>query len=276
MMNCSTWGIVLCCAASPFAAAFAAENPAASERKPHVVFVVGDHEYRSELTMPELAKELESKYGMRTTLCLAQPDPRNSNEIPGLEALKTADAAVLFMRWRELPEDQLNAIMEYVNKGGPVVAFRTTTHATRYPKNHPLFPRADELGTAVCGQKWITHHGHEASTDVTVIPEKADHPILRGVDKEFHVTSWLYHVEPLPKETEWLLMGKAINSNKVGPKAKGDYPLVQPVAWTWQPKGGRVFYTSLGHPDDFKVESMRRLSINAVHWVLGKDSPDWK
>jgi uncharacterized protein len=34
-----------------------------------------------------------------------------------------------------------------------------------------------------------------------------------------------------------------------------------------------VFFTTLGHPDDFTHESMRRLVINAVLWALGRDVP---
>ena len=31
----------------------------------------------------------------------------------------------------------------------------------------------------------------------------------------------------------------------------------------------RVFFTTLGHPYDFKKESMRRLALNGVAWALG-------
>jgi type 1 glutamine amidotransferase len=34
-----------------------------------------------------------------------------------------------------------------------------------------------------------------------------------------------------------------------------------------------VFYTSLGHPDDFKDESFVRLLTNAVFWTAKKDVP---
>jgi hypothetical protein len=48
-----------------------------------------------------------------------------------------------------------------------------------------------------------------------------------------------------------------------------------PVAWTYQTlSGGRAFYTSMGHPDDFKVEAFQRLLLNAVFWSLGETVPD--
>jgi type 1 glutamine amidotransferase len=35
--------------------------------------------------------------------------------------------------------------------------------------------------------------------------------------------------------------------------------------------GGRVFYTSLGGPDDFKNESFRRLVVNAIFWTAKRN-----
>ena len=42
--------------------------PAAIARGPHVVFVTGDDEYRSEITMPMIAAILEKRHGMRTSV----------------------------------------------------------------------------------------------------------------------------------------------------------------------------------------------------------------
>ena len=33
----------------------------------------------------------------------------------------------------------------------------------------------------------------------------------------------------------------------------------------------RVFFTTLGHPYDFKEESMRKLALNGILWALGKE-----
>src|SRR5690349_8234524 len=75
--------------------------------KPLVVFVVGEHEYSSEATMPLMAKELEEHYGMRTKVLSAFPDQNAEENIPGLEALKDADLVVFFLRWRRLPAEQI-------------------------------------------------------------------------------------------------------------------------------------------------------------------------
>lgn len=250
-----------------------------SDKKPLVVFVTGDHEYSSEATMPLLAAELEKNYNMRTIVLKSSPDHTSEENIPGLEALDKADLAVFFLRWRRLPADQLKFIDDYLNSGKPVIGFRTSTHSFNYPEGHALYQwnafgeRAFGSPPGWGGAAKHTHYGHESSTDVSVIEKEADHPILKGVDKTFHVKSWLYKVLPdyPAKGSKWLLMGKAVNPNT--PEA-----IENPVAWTWtSPSGARTFMTTLGHPEDFEEEALQRLFINAVHWTLDQPVPqDWE
>ncbi|MFD3002457.1 ThuA domain-containing protein [Pontibacter toksunensis] len=242
--------------------------------KPLVVFVTGDHEYSSEGTMPLIAEELEKNYGMRTIVLKSSPDHTSEENIPGLEALKEADLAVFFLRWRRLPADQVKLIEDYLKTGKPVIGFRTSTHAFNYPKGHEL-EKWNAFGEFALnsppgwgGKANHTHYGHESSTDVTVIPEAADNPILTGVDKNFHADSWLYTVLPdyPTKGSEWLLMGHAVNPDKAA--------IDHPVAWTGTNSyGGKVFTTTLGHPGDFEQEPFQRLVINAIHWGAGKPVP---
>ncbi|MDB6027834.1 MAG: signal peptide protein [Verrucomicrobiales bacterium] len=246
----------------------------AEAKKPYVVFVTGDHEYGSENTMPLLAKALEEKFGMKTTVLLASPTEQSETNIPGLDALKKADLAVFFLRWRQLPDDQLVQIRKYLDSGKPVVGFRTSSHSFNFPKGHPnekWNAFAEEAfgappGWGVAGH---THYGHESSTDVFVNPLASDNPILKGVDQEFHVRSWLYHVVPKypPADATRLLIGRAVNPN---------HPAVpNPVAWTYHTKaGGKSFFTTLGHPEDFQVESFQRLVVNSIHWALSKPVPE--
>jgi type 1 glutamine amidotransferase len=65
-------------------------------------------------------------------------------------------------------------------------------------------------------------------------------------------------------------MGKSVNPDKAA--------IDNPVAWTGTNSfGGKVFMTTLGHPEDFRVESFQRLVVNAIHWELGKKIPkQWK
>lgn len=250
----------------------------ASAKAPLVVFVTGDHEYSSELTMPLLAAELEKNYGLRTKVLKSVPDHKGEKDIPGLESLREADLAVFFLRWRLLPQEQLNLIDEYLKTGKPVMGYRTTTHSFNYPNGDPR-QRWNAFGEFAFGSPpgWggaakHTHYGHKSTTDVTVIPEAAKHPILTGVTPSFHVPSWLYRVLPShpAKGSTALMMGKSVNPDKEA--------IDNPVAWTWKNEwGGKVFFTTLGHPEDFQQEGLQRMSINAIHWLLGKKvSKNWK
>lgn len=249
------------------------------KKKPLVVFVAGDHEYSGEATLPLVAAELEKNYGMRTLVIKASPNQNSEENIPGLEALRDADLAVFFLRWRRLPKEQLAYMDEYLKSGKPVMGFRTSTHAFNFPKGHEqevwnaFGERAFGSPPGWGGKAKHSHYGHESTTDVSIIPDAANHPILTGVAPNFHVASWLYRVLPdyPAKGANWLLMGKSVNPNT---KPAVD----QPVAWTWQnTAGAKVFMTTLGHPEDFQNESFQRLVVNAIHWELGKPVPKkWK
>jgi type 1 glutamine amidotransferase len=250
------------------------KSTSAKAGKPYIVFVTGDHEYSGELTLPMIAAELEKNYGMRTRVLKSAPDQNGEKDIPGLESLREADLAVFFLRWRQLPEEQLKCIDDYLKSGKPVMGFRTTTHAFNYPEGDER-RRWNAFGEFTFGSPpgWggvakHTHYGHNSTTDVTVIPGAAKHPILTGVDPAFHASSWLYRVQPdyPAKGAVPLLMGKAVNPDKEA--------IDNPVAWTWQNQwGGRTFFTTLGHPEDFRAEPFQRLVINAIHWELGKPIP---
>ena len=175
------------------------------------------------------------------------------------------------MRFRALPDDQLELILDYVNSGKPIVGFRTSTHAFRYPKSHKNEKHNSGFGTDVFGQRWITHHGHKSTTEVSIIPEMKDHPIFKGVYDGFPCSSWLYHVAPLVGDCKPLMMGKAVNSNK---EDSDKFPLTQPVVWTKTYRGARVFFTTLGHPKDFEEYTFRRLVMNGIVWALGINVPD--
>ena len=253
---------------------FSREQGPVKAKKPLVVFVCGDHEYSGENTLPLLAAVLEKQYGFRTKVLKSFPDQNAERDIPGLEILAEADLAVFFLRWRLLPADQVAHIEAYLKSGKPIMGFRTSTHSFNYPNTDPLVAyngfaeRAFGAPPGWGGPSQHTHYGHNASTDATIIADKAKHPILTGVDPAFHVRSWLYRVLPdyPAKGTDWLLMGKAVNPDK---------PAVdQPIAWTWENQyKGKVFFTTMGHPEDFSVESFQRLVVNAVHWELGLKVP---
>src|SRR5262249_37588600 len=101
----------------------------------HIVLISGDEEYRSEEAIPQLAKILAKHHGFNCTVLFAIDrkdrtiNPNQTDNIPGLEALKQADLMVIFTRFRDLPDEQMKHIVDYVESGRPIVGLRTATHA---------------------------------------------------------------------------------------------------------------------------------------------------
>src|SRR5215213_1042802 len=87
----------------------------------HIVFLAGDHEYRSEESLPELARIMAKHYGFKCSVFInVDPatgfiDPGNS-KIAGLEALKTADLLVIFLRFQDFPDEQMQHVADYLDR----------------------------------------------------------------------------------------------------------------------------------------------------------------
>ena len=242
---------------------------------PHIVFVTGDEEYRSEESMPMLARILANRYGFRVTVTYALSDgvidPNRQDNIEGLEMLDDADMMVMYTRFRNLPLDQLQHILDFAESGRPMVGFRTSTHAFSYGENHPNHHLDFEWPQHVFGLPWISHHGGQNSTDVFIYEDSQAHSVLRGVEP-FHARSWLYHATTLLENAETLLYGRAVEGAEPGGEYFDD---PHAVAWVHAYEGvhgiSPVFFTTLGHPEDFLDENMRRLSIQGIFWALGME-----
>jgi type 1 glutamine amidotransferase len=258
----------------------------------HIVLVSGDEEYRSEEALPQLARILSEHHGFKCTVLFAidpadgTVNPNINNNIPGLEALASADAMILFTRFRDLPDDQMKYIADYVNAGKPIIAMRTATHAFAPTKNktwqkwHWKEPTGG-FGRIYLGETWVAHHGAHAreSTRGILAPGKAGSPLLRGIsDGEIWVPSDVYTVTANP-ERDVLIYGQVLTG--MGEK---DPPLpgpkndpMMPVAWTKtytaeSGKSGKVFTTTMGSAQDLQNEAFRRLLVNATYWAVGMEN----
>ncbi len=237
-------------------------DPHAQDKRPHVVFVMAEREYDTRNTLPAFARQHLAK-DFRCTFVHA--DPKDRNDVPGLNALYDADLLVLSMRRRALPVTQMDHLERYIRAGKPLVAIRVSCvafAAGTAPPGHVVWQRFDRevLGGNYGGYDRGSRRG---GCDVWVVPEVADHPLVRGLPaKRFHSRSWLYKMRPLAKVARPLLMGRWSD----------DRP-AEPVAWTHTYHGGRVFYTSLGHPQDFTVPAFTQLLKNAIRWALGMRVP---
>lgn len=253
------WFMVVGVLWSGAAAVEAADEAAPSPKPPHVVFLVGEKENQASQTIPKITEFLDLKRGMRCTLLMST----SPNDLPGLNALVSADLVVMFLRGRELPEDQMDKIKKYLAKGRPLIALRSSTEAF-YNKAKPEQGWKDFATQYLGTPGWQFEYGGKSTTEITVVPEMAKHPILKGVSPKFVSRCSLCQVLPLDPEAKPLLMGKAVGP--INQKERVD----NPVAWILEKEGRRVFYTSLGKPDDFIQKNFRTLLINAIDWALEK------
>ncbi len=262
---------------------------AVAHAKPkRIVLISGDEEYRSEESLPQLAKILSQRHSFECTVLYAidpkdgSINPERRDNIPGLEALDTADLMVILTRFRDLPDVQMKHIVDYVESGRPIVALRTTTHAFEL-KTSPTYARytwnnkEGGFGKLVLGETWVRHHGEHGKQSTLGImePTQARHPVLRGIRAgDLWSPSDVYEVHlPLPGDSLVLVRGKVLSGMQPNdPAAAG--PLndpMMPVVWVKTYKGGRVFVTTMGTSEDFLREGMRRLIVNACYWATGME-----
>jgi hypothetical protein len=254
----------------------------------HIVLVSGDEEYRSEEALPQLGKILARHHGFKCTVLFAiDPkdgtiNPNINNNIPGLEALKTADLMIIATRWRNLPDEQMKHVVDYVQAGKPIIGMRTATHAfnlkkesafAKFSYNSPDKTFAGGFGKQVLGETWVNHHGkHGSQSTRGLLADGAkDHPILKGIkDGDIWGPTDVYTVKlPLAAEFKPLVMGQVL----VGMKPD-DQPLageknnpMMPVAWINPER--HVFTTTMGSSTDLETEGTRRMLVNASYWCLG-------
>ncbi len=261
----------------------------------HIVFVSGDDEYRSEEACPQLAKILSQRHGFECTVLFAiDPKtgaikPDHQTNIPGTHFLNDADMMVVFLRFRNLPDDQMKPIIDFTNSGKPILGLRTATHAFNIPGEGPYAKWSWRSGNpqggwgqAVLGDTWISHHGshkHEATRGV-INAKRADHPILNSVKDVFGPTD-VYGIVHLRDDDEILMHGAVLAGMKpTDPPVEGpkNNPMM-PLVWTRMYKGesgnvSRVINTTMGASIDLECEDLRRLLVNACFWGLKMDVPE--
>lgn len=248
--------LLLCCLLTAIAARAA--------DAPHVVFLIGEDEYRTWETLPDFASKDLKPSGYRTTI--VQADPANKNDFPGLvAALRDADLLFISVRRRTPPAEQLDAIRAHLAAGKALIGIRTASHAFALRgKDQPADPKLStwqDFDPEVFGGNYSNHYKGDQVASISFAPGAQSHPILKNIPAaKLPGHGSLYKVSPLGEGTKPLLIGAIV----------GQAP--EPVAWTrlYGSKSARVFYTSLGHPEDFKSADFRRLLVNAIGWTLDR------
>jgi hypothetical protein len=258
----------------------------------HIVWIAGDEEYRSEEGLPMLAKILAYRHGFKCTVLFSIDStngtihPNIPNNTPGLEALKQADMAVILLRFRELPDDQMKLFVDFLQAGKPLLALRTSTHSFAYAKNKSSpYARFDwqskewpgGFGQQVLGDTWINHHGNHGKESTRAIVNEAmkDHPILRGVDDVWGPTD-VYGIVHLPADAQVLLHGLVLEGMKptdkplAGPKNSPPMPVAWVRDYKWESGNtSKIITTTMGASVDLENAGLRRFMVNACYWGTG-------
>ena len=231
-----------------------------ADTRPHVAILLGEDEYDTATTLPKFAAE---ELGKDYRVSLVFLDEKSKASFPGLEVINDADLLLISVRRRPLPKSELDQIRGFVASGKPVIGIRTASHAFHL-RNQPA-PQglADwpEIDAVVFGGSYSNHHAHDKRSDISLIPQAKDHPILQGISAaEFPGGGGLYQTSPLKPGATELLRGKVEGIAQA-----------EPVAWTFtRADRGQSFYTSLGHPDDFTRPEFRTLLKNALGHLTAK------
>jgi len=233
------------------------------DKRPHVAVIMAEDEYRTNESLPTFAL---TNLGPEFKLSYVHGDEKDRHNLPGIEVLNEADVAIISVRRRVLPKSQMDVIRKFIAAGKPIIGIRTTSHAfslsLRGDKQPPDGYEAwEKFDPEVIGGHYTGHHGDGPKTTVTVASGAERHAILRDVEVAKLVGHGsLYKSAPLAKTATPLLIGTI-----------PDKP-PEPVVWVYtRADGGKTFYTSLGHIDDFGQPAFRQLLVNAVRWAVKQE-----
>jgi type 1 glutamine amidotransferase len=215
---------------------------AAAEEPLRVVIFAASKEYRAAETLPQFKAALEQSKEATAEL-FAGSD--KGSDLRGFDILDKADVAVVFTRRVKLGSTALDQLKAFCAAGKGVVGIRTASHAF---EDWPTFDRE------ILGGDYQNHRDERAAT-LSVL---TDHFILKGFTP-FPTSGKLYK-NPKPAEDIVPLL-----------RAKTD-EAVETVAWARERGPQRVFYTSLGIPEDFAQPSFVRMLVRATFWTAHRES----
>jgi nicotinamidase-related amidase len=229
------------------------------DKRPHLVVVAAEDEYKTEQTLPAFAL---AHLGKDYRVSFVFADAKNKHTLPGIRQLQDADAVLLSVRRKPLVKADLDVVRKFVASGKPVIAIRTSSHAFA-PRKGEKLPAGVEMWEAfdkeVLGCEYKGHYPNTQKT--TVAPPAKPHAILKDWPTGPQAfASWMYKSNPLAADVTPLLTGTSGNSP------------AEPVAWVREKAAGRgrVFYTCLGHVEDFQQEAFQKLLKNGIAWATAK------
>jgi type 1 glutamine amidotransferase len=217
-------------------------------QQPLKVHLIGtSSEYAAPKSLGEFKTHLEKAFGMTCTASLGT----KRESLDNLDALKTADVLVIFAHRLNLPEEQMAILRQHWESGKPIVAMRTSSHAFQ-PADNEIFDKK------VLGGDYKGAGSYSTPFKAIHSSLQIEHPIMRKVEP---ITSKGYYNN-----------GKLDADVVVLQIVESDKKIPQPVTWTHTYKGGRMFYTSMGNPEDFRNDDFRRLIVNAILWTSHREA----
>ena len=235
--------------------------PLSAKPLKNITFLVAEREYKTIETLPRFAKDhLVKKFSVRFCKAPDEGDKRNILSTPS--EIRKADLLFVSVRRRAFRKQTMKLIHSHITMGKPIIGIRTSSHAFQLRKEklldgHQEWPEWDR---EVIGGNYNGHHKKELVCTINNAFPLDSHPILHNVKLPFTTPGSLYRNSPLPHTSTPLLLGSV----------KG-FPS-EPVAWINKTKfKGKVFYTSLGHIEDFNNPAFNKLLIGAIKWCLEND-----
>jgi nicotinamidase-related amidase len=221
-----------------------------------IVMLIGDDEYKTEVSLPKFVKSDLEPLGFDVTI-IHSDDAKDKNSFPGMaDAIRKADLVFVSARRRLPPKEDLDALREHLAAGKPIIGIRTACHAwcLRTEKDNLAAAAAGkgvwpEFDPEVFGGHYTNHYGNGPETTISLAsPAVGEHPVLRGIETSKLIGHGsLYKVKPLTDTTTALLLGTIPGQES------------EPIAWTNAagPKKARVFNTTLGQERDFEEPAFR-------------------
>jgi type 1 glutamine amidotransferase len=248
-----------------------------------IAFIIAENEYHANQTLPEFAHELLLTRNVNCEFALGKPvyTGEGIHNIENLKILRDANLAVIQIRRRALPSEQMNLIKEYANSARPILGLRTASHAFNANQAVPnssgvvgangeksdFLDQWPEFDQDVLGGNYQGHYGTlKVGIKYSFVPGMENHPLFKGISTEDFIgpVAGLYS----------LYKNRPLRSNDIQVLLLGTIPdqASEPVLWINNRAKGKVIYTSLGHWEDWKNEKFRRIMFNAVDYLLNKQN----
>ena len=214
---------------------------------PLKIHMIAFGEYSPVETLTEFKDFLEKTYRVEITTSFGG----NGSKLEGLDGLPKAELLVLFARRMQLKDEQMKIIRAHWDQGKPIIGLRTACHAFQKDDNAIIDRK-------VFGGNYGGGPSSNGGFKTTVPAGAEQHPVLKDVGT-IKASKYAYGQGELAEGVTVLHTAKALKGETI------------PVTFVNTYNGGRMLYSSLGAPDDFKDESFRKLLVNAVFWATKRD-----